>query len=102
MTRHYYAAHNTYADLRNGNHGFLNTWEVSRFPSREARDVFVDLYSDQLAKPVTRREAEGIWRGTYLCVGDTPPRGGLFATHDRWGWRLQGSRFWNEEQALYA
>ena len=32
--RTYYAAHNAYADLGNGNRGFANTWEISRHATR--------------------------------------------------------------------
>lgn len=87
----FYAAHNTRADLDNGNHGFRNTWEVSRFETKADRDEFVSKRTNQLAKAVTRRAAEGIFRDHYDCTGETMPSGGLFGT-DAYG----QSRFWNE------
>ncbi len=88
----YYAAHNTRADLNNGNHGFLNTWEVSRFPTKSERDAFVARMDNKKAKAVTRDEANRIWRGTYLSVGEAIPRGGLFGDN-----RFGDSHFWNED-----
>jgi len=74
----FYAALNVRADLDNGNRGFRNSWEIARFETVAARDAFVLRESTRLAKPVTRREADAIFRGTYECVGETPPKGGLF------------------------
>lgn len=91
MTKTFYAAHNTRADLDNGNHGFRNTWEVSRFPTKADRDAFVAKYANKLGKPVSRREAEGIFRDYYLSTGNDMPKGGLFGL-DGYG----QSRFWNE------
>ena len=87
----FYAAHNTHADINNGNRGFLNTWEISRFATRAERDAFVDKYENRNAKPVTRKEAEIIYRGCYLSVGEPVPAGGLFGA-DRYGM----TNFWNE------
>lgn len=91
--RTYYATHNTRADLANGNRGFLNTWAVSRFDTRDSRDAFVAEHDNQLARAVTRKEAEQIWRDGFLCVGSTPPPGGLFGP-DAAG--ISPSNFWNE------
>ena len=92
--RCFFAAHNSRADLSNGNRGFLNTWEVSRFPSTEARDVFVSKYENQAGKPVTRKEAESLFRENYLSTGKEIPAGGLFGA-DRFGM----TNFWNEINA---
>jgi hypothetical protein len=94
MTKHFYAAHNLKADLRNGSRGFLNTWEVSRFSSRKDRDAFVEKYENQMAKPVTRKEAGEIYASGFLSVGQKVPTGGLFGA-DRHG----ESNFWNELNA---
>lgn len=87
----FYAAHNIYANLINGNRGFLNTWAVSRFATRAERDAFVDRYSNKDAKAVSSKEAVDIWQGTYLCVGEDVPAGGLFGVS-----RFGDTHFWNE------
>lgn len=90
----FYAAHNSHADLYNGNHGFANTWEVSRFKTRQERDAFVEKMSNHKARAVTRKRAAEIWEGCFLCVGDKVPVGGLFgvAKEQSGPW----SPFWNE------
>ena len=92
----YYAKHNTRADLNNGNHGFLNTWVVSRFKTRKERDSFVVEYENQLAEAVTRKEAEATFRGGFECVGKPVPRGGLFGPPDADFWKGHNENFWNE------
>lgn len=89
--RYYYATHNTRASLFSGNHGFLNTWEVSRFSCIADRNAFVEEYSNKLARAVTRKEATHIFNGCYLSVGETVPAGGLFGNN-----RNSWSNFWNE------
>ena len=89
MTKHFYAAHNTKADLREGVRGFINTWEVLRFKTRELRDEFVDKMSNVLAKPMTRKEAAEIYAAGFRCEGKPVPTGGLFG-HRR------DTPFWNE------
>ena len=88
---YYYAAHNRHADVINGNKGFLNSWEISRFKARWARDLFVKRYTNKAAKAVNRREASHIWRDQYLSVGKNPPKYGLFYEDER-----TISYFWNE------
>jgi hypothetical protein len=87
MARFFYAAHNSRANLSEGNRGFLNTWEVSRFPSRAKRDAFVDQMSNMLAEPCSRERAIRIYADNFRCVGKPVPRGGLLADPDG---------FWNE------
>lgn len=88
----FYAAHNTRADLMNGDQGFLNTWEISRFANRADRDTFVAKHDNKKAKPVSRVAAAAIFAGCYLSVGEDVPRGGLF------GEGADQGRFWNEAQ----
>ena len=90
-----YAVHNTHADMNNGSHGFLNTWEVSRFATGAERDAFVANLENKKARAITRREAIEIWRGAYLSVGKAIPAGGLFTASD-------DTRFWNENQLEYT
>ncbi len=87
----FYAAHNSNADLRSGNRGFANTWEVSRFSSRSDRDAFVEEFENQLARPVTRAEAVALWRSQFETVGKPIPKGGLFKAN-----RFGSSEFYNE------
>ncbi len=82
----FYAAHNTRADLQNGNHGFLNTWEISRFKTNAERKSFIKEYENQGAKPVSRKEAKNIFDGTFLCVGEKVPVGGLFSSDNNFFW----------------
>ena len=89
--RAYYAAHNAGADVVNGNDGFANTWEVSRFRSRAERDAFVVRHDNQRARAVTRKDAEATYRDGYLSVGAEVPAGGLFGA-DAYGL----TNFWNE------
>lgn len=93
-TRHFYAAHNTRADLIQGNRGFANTWEISRFATREDRDAFVAEMENKAGQAVTRKEAEDLYRGCFRCTGADVPAGGLFGD-DGFGM----SRFWNESMA---
>ena len=65
----YYAAHNTHADLLNGNRGFLNSWEISRFDSAAERAAFVEKYENKNARALTRSEAESLWKSQYTSVG---------------------------------
>lgn len=81
MPRYFYAAHNSRANLREGNQGFLNTWQISRFKSKGERDAFVKEYENQRAYALTRREADQLFRSQYECVGREPPAGGLFASN---------------------
>lgn len=90
MNRHYYAIHNTHADRNRGDAGFANTWEVSRFPNRAARDAFVDYRWNQRARAVTRRQAERVYRDSYTVVGAAVPFGGLFGQR----------QFWNEWETM--
>lgn len=76
--RHFYAALNSYADLRENRHGFVNTWTIYRFPSVESRNSFVERHWHKSAKAVTRKEAEEIFADTYRSVGKDVPVGGLF------------------------
>lgn len=89
----FYATHNSYADRNNGSFGFLNSWEVSRFPTRGERDAFVARFENKLARPITRASAGYIWRRNYLCVGAPVPRGGLFPRDDI---EPERDRFFNE------
>ncbi len=88
----YYATHNIYANLVNGNRGFANSWEVSRFKTRAEREAFIEKYENKAARAVSRDEASKIFRDTYLCVGKEPPTGGLFGG-DKYA---QIGHFWNE------
>lgn len=83
-TKFFYAAENTRADLRNGNHGFANTWAIGRFASRRERDEYVAANGDRLARAVSRKEAASIWAAKYRCVGQKVPTGGLFG-RDKYG-----------------
>lgn len=78
-----YAALNAYADVRNGNHGFANTWRLARFETRAARDSWVAKYENKDARAVTRREAESMFRANYHCTGKPVPVGGLFGPDKR-------------------
>ena len=91
----FYAAHNTHADINNGNRGFLNTWEVSRFSTKTERDAFVSKFENKNARACTRKEAVDFWRGQFLSVGKDIPRGGLFADSNEKTERYN-SNFWNE------
>ena len=96
MVKHYYAAHNICANRLNGDYGFLNTWEVSRFKSKADRDAFVAEYDNKNARVVTRKEASAIFDRCYTSNGKDVPKGGLFGTDD-----YGLSRFWNESE-VYA
>lgn len=89
----YYAAHNTHTDLNTGDHGFANTWEISRFATRAERDAFVERLSHKMARPVTDKEAIAIFARCYECEGKPVPQGGLFGDE---GNRYGTSYFWNE------
>lgn len=89
----HYAKHNTRADLDSGNHGFLNTWEISRFDTKAERDQFVDANSNQKATAITRNQAGVAFAATFICVGEKPPVGGLFAEN-----KYGDTNFWNERQ----
>ncbi|PPQ34947.1 hypothetical protein SAMN06265338_1331 [Rhodoblastus acidophilus] len=73
---YFYAAHNSYADIENGNRGFCNTMEVSRFKTKAERDAFVEKYENQDSRACTRKRAIKIWRNNYLSVGEPVPSGG--------------------------
>lgn len=94
----FYATHNTHADLRNGNRGCANTWEVSRFETRQQRDAWVESRSNQMARAVKRAEAVTVYAGGFACVGRTVPRGGLFGPAGDGRGGHGDSNFWNEQQ----
>jgi hypothetical protein len=73
MTRLYFATYNTHADLRNGNRGFLNSWELLAFTAREGRARFVADAENRLARVVTQKEARRIFHQQYESVGKKPP-----------------------------
>lgn len=75
----FYAAINIRADIKNGNRGFTNTWEIARFVTQSERDTFVERECNRMAKAVTRKAAEEIFASNYLSIGKVVPKGGLFA-----------------------
>jgi hypothetical protein len=77
--RKFYATYNSYGNLREGSHGFLNTWEIKTFPNQKARNQWVDENENRLARAVTRREAIEIFAACYHSVGKPVPTGGLMA-----------------------
>ena len=89
----YYAALNTRANLSEGNRGFMNTWEIAQFSTRQARDAWVNDNENRLAEAVTRKDAERLWAGGYLCIGEPVPKGGLFRQVC-----LGNYRFYNSDQ----
>jgi hypothetical protein len=87
MTK-FYAKHNAYATETSS--GFANTWEISRFADRLARDKFVEAMAHKGAQSTTRADAIDTFAGNYRSVGKDVPRGGLF------GEQRLGSNFYNE------
>ncbi len=78
----YYWTFNPYADLRNGNRGFMNTRQIGRCATKDERAKLIDLRENQNARAVTRKEAEEIFRGNYTSIGAKVPRGGLFGDEE--------------------
>jgi hypothetical protein len=73
---YFYASHNRYADIDNGNWGFCNTMVVSRFKTKAERDDFVEKYENKDSRACTRKRAIRIWRNNYSSVGKPVPSGG--------------------------
>lgn len=63
----YYAAINAYGSEIN--HGFVNTWDVLAFNSKESRDAFIEGSSNITAEAIAKRNVT-----KRLAYSDRPPR----------------------------
>lgn len=66
-------------------------WFLLRVTGKKRRRLA--MRPDQKATAITRNQAGVAFAATFICVGEKPPVGGLFAEN-----KYGDTNFWNERQ----